>query len=221
MHIRLTVATALALSLAACGSQEDAVAPADDAVEQAEAAGQALDLNSPQGFIDMAASSDMYEIEAGKLAQQMGTSAAVKEFGAMMEKDHTASSDMYEIEAGKLAQQMGTSAAVKEFGAMMEKDHAASSEKLKAAAADANQGLSVPTAMQPKHQQQLDALRGAGANFDTLYAQQQQAAHQEALNLLNSQAQAGTVASLKAFAAEAQPVVQGHLEHARELGEAE
>ena len=182
MHIRLTVATALALSLAACGSQEDAVAPADDAVEQADAAGQALDLNSPQGFIDMAASSDMYEIEAGKLAQQMGTSAAVKEFGAMMEKDH-----------------------------------AASSEKLKAAAADANQGLSVPTAMQPKHQQQLDALRGAGANFDTLYAQQQQAAHQEALNLLNSQAQAGTVASLKAFAAEAQPVVQGHLEHAREL----
>ena len=186
MHIRLTVATALALSLAACGSQEDAVAPADDAVEQAEAAGQALDLNSPQGFIDMAASSDMYEIEAGKLAQQMGTSAAVKEFGAMMEKDHTASS-----------------------------------EKLKAAAADANQGLSVPTAMQPKHQQQLDALRSAGDNFDTLYAQQQQAAHQEALNLLNSQAQAGTVASLKAYAAETQPVVQGHLEHARELGEAE
>ena len=81
----------------------------------------------------------------------------------------------------------------------------------------ANHALSVPPAMQPTHQQQLDALRGAGANFDTLYAQQQQAAHQEALNLLNSQAQAGTVASLKAFAAEAQPVVQGHLEHAREL----
>lgn len=184
MKINLTIASALALALAACGSQEDAAEPvADDTTAAAEPAAEMPDPSTPQGFVDMAASSDMYEIEAGKLAQEQGKSQAVKDFGAMMVKDHTASTD-----------------------------------KLKAAVAEAGAGVSVPPAMLPKHQQQLDALRSAGDNFDTLYAQQQQAAHQEALNLLTDQAQTGTVASLKAFAGEVRPVVEGHLEHARELG---
>jgi putative membrane protein len=184
MNIKLTIASALALALAACGSQDDAAEPtAADTTAAAEPAAATPDLSTPQGFVDMAASSDMYEIEAGKLAQEQGKSHAVKDFGAMMVKDHTASSD-----------------------------------KLKAAVADAGGAVSVPPAMLPEHQQKLDALRSAGGNFDTLYAQQQQAAHQEALNLLTDQAQAGTVASLKAFASEVRPVVEGHLEHARELG---
>ena len=186
MNTKLTIASALALALAACGQGEDAAEPmAEDTSAAAEPAAETPDPATPQGFVTMAASSDMYEIEAGKLAQAQGKSQAVKDFGAMMVKDHTASSD-----------------------------------KLKAAVAEAGSGVSVPPAMLPKHQQQLDALRGAGENFDTLYAQQQQAAHQEALNMLTSQAQAGTVASLKAFATEARPVVEGHLEHARELGSA-
>ena len=102
----------------------------------------------------------------------------------------------------------------------MQRDHTTSSDKLKAAVAEAGDGLAVPAAMLPKHQTQLDALRNAGADFDTLYLQQQQAAHQEALNLLNSVSQAGTVAPLKAFATEASPVVQAHLEHVLELAEA-
>jgi len=184
MKINLTIASALALALAACGSQEDSAEPVtDDTTAAAEPAAEMPDPSTPQGFVDMAASSDMYEIEAGKLAQEQGKSQAVKDFGAMMVKDHTASTD-----------------------------------KLKAAVAEAGAGVSVPPAMLPKHQQQLDALRSAGDNFDTLYAQQQQAAHQEALNLLTDQAQTGTVASLKAFAGEVRPVVEGHLEHARELG---
>jgi putative membrane protein len=184
MKTRLTIATALALALAACGSDEDATPPAaDDTAAAPEAVTDAPDPSTPQGFVDMAASSDMYEIEAGKLAQDMGTSDAFKEFGAMMEKDHTASSD-----------------------------------KLKAAVAQGGASLSVPPSMLPKHQQQLDALRGAGDQFDALYAQQQVAAHQEALGLLQQQADSGTVASLKSFASETVPVVEGHLEHARGLG---
>ena len=45
----------------------------------------------------------------------------------------------------------------------------------------------------------------------------QVAAHPEALTLLQGQANSGTVAPLKAFAAQAVPVVQTHLDHAREL----
>ena len=45
------------------------------------------------GFVTNAAVGGMYEIEAGKLAQQMGKSDAVKTFGATMVKDHTATSE--------------------------------------------------------------------------------------------------------------------------------
>jgi putative membrane protein len=184
MQTRLTIATALALALSACGSNDDTAPTAEETTAMApEPTAAAPDTSTPQGFVDMVASSDMYEIEAGKLAQQMGKSEAVREFGAMMEKDHTASTD-----------------------------------KLKAAVAASGASLSIPPDMQPKHQQQLDALRNAGDQFDALYAQQQQAAHQEALTLLQSQADNGTVDALKGFAAEVVPVVQTHLEHAQELG---
>jgi putative membrane protein len=182
MKIRLSIVSAAALALAACGSQDDAAdAPtAEDTAAQATQA--AADPSTPQGFVAAAASSDMYEIEAAKLAQDKGMSQDIKDFGAMMEKDHTASS-----------------------------------EKLKAAVAEGGTSLSVPAQMLPKHQQQLDALRSAGDAFDSTYKQLQIAAHEEALSLLQGQAASGTVDSLKKFAAETAPVVEGHLARAREL----
>lgn len=185
MMIRFASVSAAALALAACGADEPTDAPVTDdtavvATDTADA--DAPDPATPQGFVTMAASSDMYEIEAGRLAQENGTSQSVKDFGAMMVKDHTASSD-----------------------------------KLKTAVGAGGADLAIPPAMLPRHQQQLDALRNAGDAFDATYIQQQEAAHQEALALLQGQASAGTVASLKAFAAEVQPVVEGHLEHVRSL----
>ena len=187
MIIRLALTSAAALALAACGGDADADADAplaEDTSAMADATPDAAapDPATPQGFVATAASSDMYEIEAGRLAQEMGSSQEVKDFGAMMVRDHTASSD-----------------------------------KLKEAVANGGAELSVPPAMLPKHQQQLDALRNAGDGFDSLYIQQQQMAHQEALTLLQGQAESGTVASLKAFAAEVAPVVEGHLEHVQGL----
>jgi putative membrane protein len=44
-------------------------------------------------FYKKAAEAGMYEIDAGKQAQEKGTSQAVKDFGAMMVKDHTAAAD--------------------------------------------------------------------------------------------------------------------------------
>lgn len=187
MKIRLSIVSVAALALAACGSPEEPVeTPAVEDTAPAPDMAAAPDAATPQGFVATAASSDMYEIEAGRLAQDMGQRQEVKDFGAQMVEDHTASSD-----------------------------------KLKAAVAEGGEGLSVPTAMLPKHQQNLDALRAAGENFDRVYAQQQVAAHQEALTLLQNQAMSGEIASLKAFAAETAPVVEGHLGHARDLAEAD
>lgn len=48
------------------------------------------DKSPDQSFYDHAAEGGMAEVELGKLAQEKGTSPAVKEFGAMMVKDHSA-----------------------------------------------------------------------------------------------------------------------------------
>jgi putative membrane protein len=178
------LAAALALSACTNKSNDEATSNTTVAVEATPSAAPTTTAapTTPQGFVDAAASSDMYEIEAGKLAQQMGHGENVKAFGAMMVKDHTASS-----------------------------------KKLKDAVGQAGNGLSVPIAMAPAQQSQLDALKNAGDSFDMTYAQQQVAAHQAALTLLTDQSNSGTVPQLKSFAAGVLPVVQHHYDEAKKL----
>lgn len=124
-----------------------------------------------------------------------------------------ASSDRYEIAAGKLARTMATNDACRKFGAMLVTDHTRSSALLKTAAAAADPAVTLPTAMPPELQARLDALKAAkGADFDKLFIEQQEDGHQKALDALNSYAASGDQPSLKAFATEAIPVVQRHLD---------
>ena len=101
MTKRFLLAAAATLALAACGDaadDTDTTATTADAgmtepaVVSPDATGDAAMPTDAQGFVDQASASDMYEIEAGKLAQQMGKAQAVKDFGGMMVKDHTKSS---------------------------------------------------------------------------------------------------------------------------------
>ena len=57
----------------------------------------AVDLNNPlmaPGYLSMAASSDMFEIQSSQLAQQMSSSAGVRNMAAMLIADHTQSTQM-------------------------------------------------------------------------------------------------------------------------------
>lgn len=58
-----------------------------------------------QDFLKQAAAGGMFEVEAGKAAQQKGKSEGVKSFGAMLEKDHSAANE----ELKGLAQRKGVS----------------------------------------------------------------------------------------------------------------
>lgn len=207
MKTRLMLSVAGALALAACGGGDNEAAEADSTLAEAtptETAPAAAAMPStPQDWVAMAASSDMYEMEAARLAQQQGQAQGVKDFAAMMLADHGSSSD-----------------------------------KLKAAAQA--QQLTVPAAMMPQHQALLDELRSATDSFDEVYARQQVAAHEQALQLMRAypggatgaaaatpDAAAATPAdastaspggdALAAFAAETAPVIEGHLERARAL----
>lgn len=96
MKTRNWLAGCAALALAACGGDaEEDVVTEDTTADQAALAPDA-DAEMPttaQAFADKVAASDAYEIEAGRLAQETGTSQAVKDFGAMMVEDHTTSTE--------------------------------------------------------------------------------------------------------------------------------
>lgn len=98
----LFVTTALAAALAVSACQKSGVA-ADNAASNPDAnaaatvsatpppATPAADAATAQGFVTGAATSDMYEIAAAKVAQQKSKTPAVKAFAAKMIHDHGAS----------------------------------------------------------------------------------------------------------------------------------
>lgn len=132
--------------------------------------------------------------------------------------DAVAASDYYEVEAGKLAQSNAQVQGLKDLGGMMVRQHTDSTEKLKAAAGRASEPVVPNPVLNAEQEANLAALRSAeGAAFDTAYKTQQVAAHQKALALLQDYAANGAVPELKAFAADAQKVVQTHLDRIRAM----
>lgn len=101
MRLLLTLAVAsLAIATTACDNRVDDTAAANDDMAMTNDM-MANDMNAMASgmaampaaeFVNMAAATDMYEIEAGKLASTMGSNAAVKSFGEMLVTDHGKSS---------------------------------------------------------------------------------------------------------------------------------
>jgi putative membrane protein len=83
----LAAAAAAALSLAA--SQDASAAP----TAVTSAAPNANGTESTEALVTGVTLTDMYQIQAGKIAQAKGQSQGVKDFGAMMVTDHTAMSN--------------------------------------------------------------------------------------------------------------------------------
>ncbi|MEH3087073.1 MAG: DUF4142 domain-containing protein [Xylophilus ampelinus] len=128
-----------------------------------------------------------------------------------------ASGDLLEIRTSELALQRTQSAPVRAFAQLMTQDHPRLSQALMAAARSG--GLTPPPpALLPRHAEMLRALQAApAAQSDAAYLRLQVAAHEEALALHRGYASSGDNAALRAAAASAVPVVQGHLQHAQGL----
>lgn len=126
---------------------------------------------------------------------------------------------MYEVEAGRIAAQRSTNPRIKALGEMMVTDHSKAGDELKAVAQAAN--LTVPTALDQRHQGLIDNLRGAtDQDFDRVYLQQQEAAHNETAALLETWGRTGDNDALKAWAAKTLPVVRAHQRMVDQLDEA-
>lgn len=194
MKHKLMLAALPALALAACGGGTDS------------------------NNITMTGNDALAGSETAALGNEADNMAMAPDAAAPMSgqqfADTMAASDMFELESAKIAQDKATAAPLKEFAAMMIKDHTASTAKLKEAAGKADPAITPKPAMTAEQTANLEALRAAsGEAFDTLYKQQQVAAHQMALTGLQGYANGGDVPSLKIFANETAPIVEGHLKH--------
>ena len=146
----------------------------------------------------------------------MGDNMAAEASPAQRFANDVGASDYYEVEAGKLAQEKAQSQGLKDFGRKMVEHHTQSTEKLKAAGAKANPAIVPNPTLTGEQETNLAALRAAeGAAFDQAYKAQQIAAHEKALALVQGYAASGDVPDLKAFASEAQKLIQTHLTEIR------
>ncbi len=123
----------------------------------------------------------------------------------------------FEIASSKLALEKTQNAAIRSFAERMISDHTNASEKLEQIVSGESMKVDEPAGadkLDKKHQAMLDKLRKAdGAQFDRMYVQMQQDAHNEAVTLFGKYAKGGDNAPLKSFAQETLPTLQDHKKH--------
>ena len=128
-----------------------------------------------------------------------------------------AASDLFEIQSGQMAATRGRRPAVREFGQMLVTHHTQTTQQLTAAARAAGVNPPPPTLL-PMQRQMLERLQATRAgNFDMVFLRQQVRAHEMALGLHSNYARNGDTPALRAAATGAVPVIQQHLNRARQL----
>lgn len=129
-----------------------------------------------------------------------------------------ATGNMYELEAAKVAEAKSKNADVKALAAMITKDHTAAGEKLAALAPTAAPNVAMPTTLDERRKGLIDNLNAATpGDFDKVYLEQQVAAHNETLTLLNGFSDKTDAPALAGLARELIPTVTTHRDRAQAL----
>jgi len=106
---------------------------------------------------------------------------------------------LLQVKLGKLAQQKGSSDVVRDFGKRMATEYAQTNEQL---AAGAKQAAYPKPVLLRQHQQVFDRFNSMGkSSFDKSYMAEMVSEHDEAARLVEQEAKAGRIASLKQLAA--------------------
>jgi putative membrane protein len=151
------------------------------------------------------------QTSAGVAADTVTPPAVEAQSGAQNYVAEAAASDQFEIQSSELVLKQSKNREVRAFAQQMVDDHTASTTRLMSVVSTA--GLTAPgTGLHAKQQNDLAALRDAGASMDQLYITQQRAAHAEAIALHQGAATSNGAmpASLTAFASEVLPTIQAH-----------
>ena len=141
--------------------------------------------------------------------------------GAMSDQQFVelaAQTDMVEANLGQLAQSAGSSQDVKDYGQMLATDHTNDFHQLYSAAQQAN--AKVPDAIDSQHNKaMIDPFQKlTGTAFDRRFSQEMVAGHTKAIAAYKNEAAHGQNPALKAYAEQALPTLQKHLDQAKTLG---
>jgi putative membrane protein len=121
-----------------------------------------------------------------------------------------------EVQLGKMAVEHAASPDVKQFGQRMIEDHGRANQELMALLSQ--KGISVPTALDAKHQKEADRLaKLQGAAFDRAYIKHMVKDHEQDVKLFSTEAKNGKDPELKRFAAQTLPTLEAHLNMVRTL----
>jgi putative membrane protein len=202
----ICTAAAAALSLAACNKNQatgnQTPATADTNATNTSTPGQSAPINQAQD----AAGAAVGSMSAATLGSH--------DTGAFV--SNAVQGNMYEIDAAKIAEQKSKNPDVKKFAKMMITDHTKLGAEMKPVIAKS--GQTAPTDLDQRRKGMLDNLKAASAaDFDKTYMDQQVAAHDETLTLMQGYAKDGSDAGLKAAAAKAVPVIQKHDDMAKQV----
>ena len=126
--------------------------------------------------------------------------------------------NMYELQAAEIAQAKSNNAQVKELATMITSDHTSAGEKLSTTAPTAAPDVTIPTALDQRRQGLIDNLNAASAeDFDKVYLEQQVAAHNEVLTLLNGFSDNTDAPALASLARELVAPITMHRDHAQRV----
>jgi putative membrane protein len=157
--------------------------------QKQSAAGDVAGKMGSKAFVTKACVSDLYEVQAGRLAAEQGRSDAVREFGQMMVEHHT--SAKHQMQAALMSSE------VTRF----------------------LPDLKPVTTLDERREGMLDQLRlASGDDFDRTYLDQQRQAHEEAVSLLGDYAATGDNPQLRSVALGGLPMVERHLSAVERIG---
>jgi putative membrane protein len=123
--------------------------------------------------------------------------------------------NMAEVEAGKIALQKSSNEKVKAYVQRLVADHTKAGEELKAAAAQ--EGITVPDALDAEHKAAIDHLKGlSGDQFDAAFREHMVKDHEKDVALFEKEAASGQSA-VDQFASKTLPTLKTHLEMAEAL----
>jgi putative membrane protein len=146
-----------------------------------------------------------------------GTSAAANPTDRAGYVAAAGSSDLYEIQSSQLALTRSQRDDVRQFAQMLVTHHTQTTAALTAAATASGMTPPPPTLM-PMHRGMMEELQNAPeAGFDRVYLRQQVPAHEMALALHQNYAARGDTPALRTAATAAVPIVQQHLDQARQM----
>lgn len=192
MH--LTAALAMAVAVSACAGDNgtaDNNAPGT-AAPTTGTVGTTGNLDADREFVQEHLAMGTAEIELGQLAQQRGTHADVKEFGATMVRDHQAAAQ----ELTSIASTLNATGTAGTSGTDARNDK-----------------------LEDLQEEKEELSKLSGLDFDKKYIEEMIDDHEEAIRDLENKAENAANAELKAWATKTLPSMRQHLERARTIKE--